>query len=384
MKKYLILILLFAVIKGYSQIKPVVYFDKNGMYVEDSLLAESKIVNRDISKKRFELVLFEKRNNRWFEGMYKQIVKKEDENRFSIQIIDRYESVLKKFKLELVETTTNGFLIRKYQNKKCIEEVEALSVFPLVHHGVSKSYSLDNQDIIQVSHLYKDVVFKHFPQPALVEMYKEFLPVNEADQIPLFPGGEKVFYSCLTSNLKFPDHIKVKDLQGTYFVSGIIDTSGVMKNVQVAIGDNSEIKEVIYSAFKESLMPWKPALKAEKPVEYEYLFPLVFSTKKKSEFDDIKMPEYQGGEMRLRRHIAERIIYPVSAQKRGDQGKVFVNFDVNENGEVINAKIVKSVDFDLDNEALRVVKTLRNWIPGEKDGKKVCVSYTVPINFVLR
>jgi protein TonB len=97
-----------------------------------------------------------------------------------------------------------------------------------------------------------------------------------------------------------------------------------------------------------------------------------------------KMPQYPGGDLALRKFIAQSVRYPVDAQKKGIQGKVFVTFVINRNGDIQRAEIARGVCPSLDAEALRVVKKMKGWIPGMQDGKKVNVSYTVPINFVLQ
>lgn len=96
------------------------------------------------------------------------------------------------------------------------------------------------------------------------------------------------------------------------------------------------------------------------------------------------MPEFPGGELALRKYIASAIKYPTIAQENGIQGKVFVNFVVDRDGSISNAKIARGVDPSLDKEALRVVNTLPKWKPGMQRGKPVRVSYTVPISFQLQ
>lgn len=88
--------------------------------------------------------------------------------------------------------------------------------------------------------------------------------------------------------------------------------------------------------------------------------------------------------MALRKFIANAIKYPVIAQENGIQGKVYVNFVVDKDGAVTNARIARGVDASLDKEALRVVNSLPKWKPGMQRGKPVRVSYTVPISFVLQ
>lgn len=96
------------------------------------------------------------------------------------------------------------------------------------------------------------------------------------------------------------------------------------------------------------------------------------------------MPEFPGGELALRRFIANEIKYPQIASEKGIQGKVYVNFVVEADGSIGRYKIARGVDPGLDQEALRVVSKLPRWKPGKQRGKAVPVSYTVPISFVLQ
>ena len=95
------------------------------------------------------------------------------------------------------------------------------------------------------------------------------------------------------------------------------------------------------------------------------------------------MPEFPGGDLALRKHIADNVKYPEIAKENGLSGKVFVQFVINQRGEVENVKIARGVDPALDKEAIRVVQGLPKWKPGSQRGKPVKVSYTVPINFQL-
>ncbi len=97
-----------------------------------------------------------------------------------------------------------------------------------------------------------------------------------------------------------------------------------------------------------------------------------------------KMPEFPGGDLELRKYIAQNIKYPNIARENDIQGKVYVRFVVTEKGTVENVQIARGVDPLLDQEAIRVVESLPTWKPGEQGGKKVKVWYTVPINFQLQ
>jgi len=61
-----------------------------------------------------------------------------------------------------------------------------------------------------------------------------------------------------------------------------------------------------------------------------------------------------------------------------------VRFIIGKDGSVESPEIERSVDPDLDAEALRVVGSLPKWKPGMLFGKPVRVSYIVPINFQLQ
>ena len=64
-------------------------------------------------------------------------------------------------------------------------------------------------------------------------------------------------------------------------------------------------------------------------------------------------------------------------------GRVIVTFVVNTDGSIDDAKIEKSMDPALDKEAIRVVSSMPNWIPGRQKGMPVRVKYTLPITFRL-
>jgi len=97
-----------------------------------------------------------------------------------------------------------------------------------------------------------------------------------------------------------------------------------------------------------------------------------------------EMPEFPGGTAELQKYLATSVRYPVIAQENGVQGRVYIQFVINQNGEVTNAVVLRGVDPSLDKEALRVVQAMPKWKPGKQRNRPVRVSYTVPINFVLQ
>jgi len=95
------------------------------------------------------------------------------------------------------------------------------------------------------------------------------------------------------------------------------------------------------------------------------------------------MPEFPGGDLGLMKYIQKNIKYPAIAKEYNITGKVYVSFIVDKTGSVINVKVVRGVDKNLDAEAVRVIKSLPKYKPGKQRGKAVRVMFTVPINFTL-
>jgi len=132
-----------------------------------------------------------------------------------------------------------------------------------------------------------------------------------------------------------------------------------------------------------------------------------------------KMPQFPGGEKELLKYIGQNLKYPVIAQENRIQGVVIIRFVVNSTGKVVNAMVIKSIMNNvnmidevvavgygvkkatnenvtepiqtqpgtdmkpLEKEAIRLVNSIPDFTPGEMNGKKVAVYYTLPINFKM-
>ncbi len=96
-----------------------------------------------------------------------------------------------------------------------------------------------------------------------------------------------------------------------------------------------------------------------------------------------QMPQFPGGNEELLNYISKQLKYPVIAQENGIEGMVVVQFVVKADGHVGDIKVVRSLDPYCDREAVRVVQSLPQWIPGKQNGRNVPVYYTLPIRFKL-
>jgi len=101
-------------------------------------------------------------------------------------------------------------------------------------------------------------------------------------------------------------------------------------------------------------------------------------------YDIVDEPaEFPGGPAALKKYIADNLKYPQVAKDAGLQGKCYIQFVVSMNGYISNVKIKRGVPDcpECDAEAIRIVKSMPNWIPGKVNGKNVNTNFSLPIIF---
>lgn len=198
----------------------------------------------------------------------------------------------------------------------------------------------------------------------------ELLPIQA--QLTLqapYPGDQIVFYdkeipSILFTTGRYPEHNTGRD---TY---GIVDFEGMEREL-----------EYIYSYVQELCNGRKPlfrnteAKKAGDTPSDVYAYSDV----------DVKPQFLNSSDPRtfMERWVYPYLKYPKYAADNGIQGRVLVEFIVDEKGEVRDAKVVRGIHTSLDEEALRVVSASPKWRPGRHRGKKVKVAITVSVEFRL-
>ena len=84
------------------------------------------------------------------------------------------------------------------------------------------------------------------------------------------------------------------------------------------------------------------------------------------------------------KYIYKQLRYPEEAVQNGVDGLVVLIFDINKQGELVNARVLSGVHPSLDNEALRVVRSSPKWKPARQNGKTVVMRFTFPVRFVLQ
>ena len=179
---------------------------------------------------------------------------------------------------------------------------------------------------------------------------------------------EEVLKSVKVTELQIVEDDKVKK-------EDEIKTQDELKETETAFGQKDNEKGTedrnVTRTLKEEVVVEKPV---EKPKEV-----------KEEVFRSVEqMPQFPGGEAALMKYLQSHINYPPMAAENNVQGRVVVQFVVDKTGKVGEVKVVRSVDKDLDKEAVRVCKSLPKFTPGRQNGQAVSVWYTLPVTFKLQ
>jgi protein TonB len=179
---------------------------------------------------------------------------------------------------------------------------------------------------------------------------------------------EEVLKSVKVTELQIVEDEKVKK-------EDEIKTQDELKETETAFGQKDNEKGTedrnVTKTLKDEVVVEK---KEEKPKEV-----------KEEVFRSVEqMPQFPGGEAALMKYLQSHINYPPMAAENNVQGRVVVQFVVDKTGKVGEVKVLRSVDKDLDKEAVRVCKSLPKFTPGRQNGQAVSVWYTLPVTFKLQ
>ncbi|MDD5149650.1 MAG: energy transducer TonB [Flavobacterium sp.] len=191
---------------------------------------------------------------------------------------------------------------------------------------------------------------------------------------PEFPGGIGEFYKFIASNYNTP--ASKEFLGGKVYVTFIIEKDGQVSDIQV-------LRDVGFDSGKEAIRvlelcpKWIPGQQNGQNVRCTFSLPISLQ----AYVFDIKevdvAPNYLGGFEGVSKLILENFNAPTSKEFKG--GKVLISFTVEVDGNLSDIQIYKDLGFGTGEEAVRVLKTIKNWIPAQKNGKKVRCSFGIPI-----
>ena len=96
-----------------------------------------------------------------------------------------------------------------------------------------------------------------------------------------------------------------------------------------------------------------------------------------------QQPEFPGGMEAMMKFIQKNMKYPAQARRMGTEGRVFIGFVVNGDGQITDVTTVKGISMECDQEATRVIQMMPPWKAGKQNGRAVRVRFVLPVNFKL-
>jgi TonB family protein len=233
------------------------------------------------------------------------------------------------------------------------------------------------------------ITSKQEEQRHIIDGEKAFVVV---EQMPQFPGGENAMREFIQKTLKYPEDAKKNKVQATVIVNFVIDKEGRIRNPRIMRGSpelNDEAMRIL-----NSMPAWAPGKQGGKAVPVSYTIPIKFVlpateaasqqiTDKPVLYGNVnEKPHFPGGDQEMLKFINANIKYPISAQEEGASGTALVYFIVRSNGKIENVRLLNNIHSTLQDEALRVIRNMPDWVPGKKGNEAVDVACTIPLKFI--
>lgn len=209
------------------------------------------------------------------------------------------------------------------------------------------------------------------------------------NDFPTFEGNSYLaFNEWVISRTDYPEEAILQGVSGWARISYTVDNEGNVRDIKPTAGTNSILGNALIEVIRTSprwTPPRNPEMNEPFTAEVVARFTLPDNVKVAETFIVVEeMPKFPGGDQALFKHLYENLKYPPEAKAEGVQGKVILRFVITAEGKVADVTIVRGVHPLLDQEAVRVMNTVPDWIPGKQGGRTVDVYYSVPINFALK
>lgn len=201
---------------------------------------------------------------------------------------------------------------------------------------------------------------------------EEEIPITERQKhLPPPPPPSAIPYTQDVLDVVDDNTILAEELQiGTSEIDPDEESFPTTEYVEGGVGTGVSIGEVIEEEESDEIIPFSA-------VESKPVFPGCES------LQNDKQALRTCFEQKVLGHIKKKFRYPAVAKEMGVQGRVFVYFVVNKKGSIEDIKILRKIDKSLEEEALRIVRTLPKMKPAHQRNKPVRTSFVVPIVFAL-
>jgi TonB family protein len=206
------------------------------------------------------------------------------------------------------------------------------------------------------------------------------------EEMPTYPGGNEAMFKFLGDNIKYPEKARQNNQEGIVVIQFIVDKKGKLLDQKAVKGVSPEIDAEALRVV--GLMPqWKPGVQKGQKVNVSFNLPIRFKLDDKPAqevFTEVEqLPTYRGGNEALYQYIGNNLLYPKEAKEKGVEGIVYIEYIVELDGSITNAKVLKGIGSNCDEEALRVISAMPKWNPGQQKEKAVRTKMVLPIRFKL-
>ena len=239
------------------------------------------------------------------------------------------------------------------------------------------------------------------------------------DEAPQFPGGDETLLQYLIENIQYP--IEEGFPTGRVIVQFNVLTSGKISNIEVLSSVSPKVDAEVVRVV-ETMSNWIPAKRQGEKIDALFQLPInfyrncinclppnhYFFTAEQQPGDFMfplveRIPEFPGGRPAMMEFLKTNIRYPSDALRAGAQGTVLVQFVVGVDGRIRDVEVVgntisapnrigltsreqmeREAAWSMEREAVRVVRRMPNWVPGEQLGRKVNARFTLPVQFRIQ
>jgi len=209
----------------------------------------------------------------------------------------------------------------------------------------------------------------------------------------------EALHAYIEEHTVYPEEAQKQKIQGRVRITFIVQPDGQISDIVVAQGaalllDREAVRVV------RSMPRWIPARDKGVAVAVPVTIPITFrlpttsqptlvpnpsfQQQAKSEgIEDNLQPMFPGGDQALIAYMSNNLVYPEAAVRKQLQGRLFVRFVVEADGRLTNIAIHRSAHPILDEEGMRMVRSMPRWVPARREGVTVAAPMMLPITFKL-
>lgn len=212
---------------------------------------------------------------------------------------------------------------------------------------------------------------------------------TSVEKPPIYPGGIANFYKYLAGKLKYPELAIKNKTEGKVFLSFIVEKNGKLTDVSITRGLSKETDAEAKRALGKS-PNWEPGVINGKTVRVRYNLNVNFNLNNESKDSKAstqqslcQFSDYPVAKTQMHAFLAQNLKYPIKARREGIAGQVYLSFNVQEDGAITDVEVIKGLTKEINEEAVRVIKSAPKWNIRSGNEKPCIKKYQMAINFSL-